>query len=417
MLNNLEREYNKLQESLGFYFGRAVSSPLIPPEHVYFSLTNRCNLRCQMCGISKNPNRIEDELPTPKVEEIILQVKDLGVRHLILSGGEPLLRQDIVDIVEFATANGIDMVDIISNGVLLNDNIIQELIRAKLNHITISLDGLSQINNQIRGDAAFEKAEENIDKLNYYKSTHKSLSPTVGINFTIMDKNIADMLPMVEFARSKKCNIIVFQPVLFNNIKMYEKKKNILWPSGANIVKLREIITKAVNLKNSSDDVCIYTDTKVLEMLPDYFKGKKAGKDFKCYEAIKRIVITYDGILWSCVGTYGDLKKNTLKEIWFSEEAMAVRNKVKSCNEHCLQDCVYFPSNVLGQAKGFLKKINCLSREEKDKTKNSLLDKIDYYGEALSARNRNAFLKPLKIIDFSYELRNLDLIRKEIDKL
>jgi MoaA/NifB/PqqE/SkfB family radical SAM enzyme len=285
-----------------------------------------------------------------------------------------------------------------------------------LNHITISLDGLSQINNQIRGDAAFEKAEENIDKLNYYKSEHKSFFPTVGINFTIMDRNIEDILPMVEFARAKKCNIVVFQPVLFNNIRMYEKKKNVLWPSGANIVKLQEIIKEVIKLKNSLEDIYIYTDTRVLEMLPDYFKGKKAGKDFKCYEAIKRIVITYDGILWSCVGTYGDLKKNTLKEIWFSDAAIGVRNKVKGCREHCLQDCVYFPSNILEQAKIFLKKINCLSQEEKVKVKNSLSERIDYYRASLVTKNRNPFLKPLKIVDFSCELRNLYLLRGEIER-
>lgn len=417
MENNLEREYSKLEESLGFYFGRVISYPMVPPEHVYFSLTNRCNLRCKMCTIPTTPSKVEDELSVSKIKDIISQVKELGVRHLILSGGEPLLRKDLSEIVGFATSNNIEMVDIITNGVLLDDGIIQSLIKLRLNHITISLDGLQDTNDEIRGEAAFTESEKNIDKLNYYKLKYKSFFPTIGINFTIMDKNIDDILPMIEFARAKKCNIIAFQPILFNNTKMYEKKKNILWPSRVNIYRLQEIIKKVVGLKNSLNDIYIYTDKKILEVLPDYFKGKRPGNNFKCYEAIKRIVITHEGILWSCVGMYGDLKKRNLKEIWFSEEAMKARNKVNDCREHCLQDCVYFPSNILEQTKGFLEKINCVSKEGKLKIKNNLLNRIDYYRNALDTKNTNRFSKLLKFVYFSSELRNLYLIRKEIERL
>lgn len=150
MDNNLEREYNKLQESLGFYFGRVISYPLIPPEHVYFSLTNRCNLRCKMCGIPQNSSEIEDGLSITKIKDITLQIKEMRIKHLIFFGGEPLLKEGLVEIVEFATAKDIEMVDIITNGILLSDDIIQKLIRVKLNHITTIINVEEDIFKELR---------------------------------------------------------------------------------------------------------------------------------------------------------------------------------------------------------------------------------------------------------------------------
>lgn len=418
MNDHLEKEYLALEEKLGFYFGRLISYPLIPPEHVYFSLTNRCNLRCKMCDIPKNPSRIEDELPTSKIKDIILQIKDMQIKHLIFSGGEPFLKEDLCEIVEFAVANNIEMVDIITNGILLDDYIIQNLIKIKLNHITISLDGLRETNDEIRGKGVFDKAETNIDKLNYYKSKYNSHFPTVGINFTILDKNIDDILPMIEFARVKRCNIVVFQPILFNNTKMYEKRKNSLWPTESNILKLKEIIKKIVNLKSMLDNPYIYTDIAVLEAIPNYFKGKRLGISFKCYEAIKRLVITYDGKLWSCIGVYGDLKRDDLKKIWFSKKAMRIRGKVKRCKAHCLQDCIYFPSDILRDVREFLRKLGqTMNDVRKEKVKDRLLRKIEHYTNILSAERKPLFLNFFRGLNIRKEIDNLRSIKKEIIKI
>jgi MoaA/NifB/PqqE/SkfB family radical SAM enzyme len=414
-MNDLEKKYREFEEKLGFYFGRAASYPLIPPEHVYFPLTNRCNLRCQMCDISKNPSSIEEELSTDKIKEIIAQIKDMGIKHIIFSGGEPLLRQDLFEIIQFSVEKSIEMVDLITNGMLLNDDIIQRLIKLKLNHITISLDGLEENNDSIRGRGVFKNAENNIDKFNFYKSKYNSGSPTIGINFTIMDKNINDILPMVDFARGKGCNLILFQPILFNNTKMYEKRKNILWLSPASIVKLEGIIQQLIELKDESGGVFIYTDANVLRALPGYFEGKRPAGAFKCYEGIKRIVITYNGKLWSCLGIYGDLKTNRLQDIWLSKEAQAIRDKAKKCKEHCLQDCVYFPSNIKDQLNTFLKMIDNTGELEGVDFKNRLVGKIKHYIEAAYLRNKKTLLNISKNYAFDKEIKFFHPIIKKLE--
>jgi MoaA/NifB/PqqE/SkfB family radical SAM enzyme len=414
MDKHIEWACNLLEDNMGFFAGRALGRPVIPPEHVYFSLTNRCNLRCLMCGIAKSPNRVEDEFSTEQVQDIVLQVRDLGVKHLILSGGEPLLRPDLAQIVAFASQHINGMVDIISNGVLLEDDRIAQLIEARLNHITISLDGLQRVHNSIRGTGTFEKIEKNIDLLNHYKTKYKTPYPTIGINLTIMDNNIEEMVPLIEFARRKRCNIIVFQPVLFDNVQMQEKRRNSLWPNRERIAVLEKVIKQVQELKSQSRDVYIYTDASVLEAIPRYFKGERPGNTFKCYEAFKRIVITYDGHVWSCMGVYGDLKKRSLSEIWFSQEAAQVRKQVKQCRNHCLQDCVYFPSNVVAQTRQLLHRSEGAASGDQTIMRARLAGKADTYVALLSGEIGSSLVERFRRLGLARELAHLQAVRREI---
>lgn len=400
---------------LGYYLGRMMSYPLIPPEHVYFSLTNRCNLRCRMCAIDKTP-AIENELSVSEIEAIILQIKDLGVKHLILSGGEPLLREDLTTIVEFASKHILGRIDIITNGMLFNNQLIENLLKTKLNHITFSIDGLKKTNDEIRGDGSFDKAINNIKKLNDHKVKKGLLFPTLGINFTVMNNNISQIFPMIEFARAIGCNCIVFQSLLSNNIKMYEKYKNDLWPSETSLVELEKIIPQVLRLKETLTDFEICTDKTIFDFMPEYFKGIALQHKFKCYEAIKRIVVGYDGKVWSCAGIYGDLKEKSLKEIWFSKEAENIRNTVRQCSEHCLQDCVHVSLDIFFELKMFLEKIEPKQVQEKAHIRETLLEQLAYYENILSNKRSSFFLGSFRPDDVKQGIDDLNLIKEAIKK-
>jgi len=408
----LERELIKVEDMIGFSASRIISRPLVPPEHVYFSLTNRCCLRCIMCDIPKSPGRQEDELNTDEIKKIILQIKDLGVKHLIFSGGEPLLREDLTELIRFSRESAIPWVDIITNGTLCNDEVARSLIGSGLNHVTISLDGISEVNDAIRGKGSFAKSVEAIDKLNYYKEKMKVTRPSIGINFTIMNKNINDMLKIVDFAKNKKCNTIVFQPVLMSNVSMYERKKNALWPAAEEMPLLEENICKLVDIKEKTKGILIYTDSAILKSIPGYFRGKKPGRRFKCYEGIKRIVITCDGKLWSCKGLYGDLKKENLKQIWFSIQVQKIRDAVHKCKAHCLQDCVYFPMDISGQVKHFLLAIG--DGQDNTHARERIISRIDYCISELLKRAKPIFLS--NFYQKRLEVHKLNVLKKEISK-
>ncbi len=335
----LKRTWLGLKRKIDYYFSRILSYPFCPPEFIYLSLTNRCNLRCKMCSIPNAPTRIEDELSTKECKTIISQAVDLNIDHVIFSGGEPLLRTDIFELMRYAVDKKIKMVDIITNGILINVDVAKKLIVSGVNHITISIDGLNETGDFIRGNGVVKGAVEAIDILN--ECRQGKLFPTLGINFTIMDCNINQILPMVSFARDKKCNFIIFQPMMADNTNMQDRKKNELWVKEENIPKLKEVIGEVLRLKKVYLDLLVNVDDKILEWIPSYFAGRPLGKMFTCYEGIARIVITCSGDLWSCRGLYGNLRRQTLQNCWHSNKAKKIRQLVKQCNDQCLQNCVH----------------------------------------------------------------------------
>lgn len=408
---DLYKEYRTLEGSLGFYFGRLMAHPLIPPEHVYLSLTTRCNLSCKMCGVYKYPSSTDDELSLQEIKDVILQIKKMKIWHLIFSGGEPLLRKDFLAIAEFASWN-IKEVDVITNGVLFDDELIQQIIKLQLNHVTFSLDGLKSTNDKIRGSGVFDVVKKNINRFNYYKTRKGSEFPTLGINYTVMGENIDDILPMITFARVNGVNAILFQPLLFNNLKMEERKINEMWPSEDKIAKLEQVIDTIIKLKIYLDNFVICSDDQLLRAMPAYFRGKLKEDEFKCYEAIKRVTVTCDGKLWSCMGQYGDLRKENLRNAWFSTEATEARKKIGACKEHCLQDCVFSPLDLSDNIGKFLQKLS--NNLEKKEIAKKLLEKVIFYKKfvltVLEDKNRQGDQR----LALEKELNNLDSLYKKI---
>jgi len=340
MNNKLEikRSWLFLKRNCGHYFSSIFNYPMYPPEHVYFSLTNKCNLRCKICRISKVLTNEDDELTTEEWKEIIDQVVDMKINHIIFSGGEPLLREDIFDLIAYAVDKKIKLVDVTTNGILIDETVAKKLVDIGVNPVTISIDGLEETNDFIRGKGSFQKAMRAFDFINKYRNSNL---PMLGINFTITDFNIDQILPVIDLARNKKCNFFLLQPMLSDNTNMQARRKNELWVSGKNISELKKVIRKVLKLKRSLRNLSIRVNNRVLEMIPAYFIGQPLSRNLRCFEGIVRIVICLNGDLWSCRGIYGNLRNNSLENCWFSSRAKKIRQEVKQCKNHCLQNCIY----------------------------------------------------------------------------
>lgn len=330
-----------IKKRAGYYFSRLLSYPLVIPEQAYFSLTGRCNLKCKMCNVVRDSDSSELELSTDECKKMINEIARLGIDHLVLSGGEPLMRQDLFELIGYASKR-IRLVDMITNGQLIDNGTAARLISSGLRHITFSLDGLEKSHDAVRGKGVFKKTIESIDLVNKHKNSFGY--PTTAINFTIMGQNAEDILPVLELAKVKKVSYVLFQPVLYNNKKMWERLvNNSLWVKECEVPRLREVIQELLRRKMFPETVFINVETNVLKMIPDYFLGQGLSCRVKCYEGIVRIVIGHGGDLWSCQGVYGNLKERSLVDCWFSKKAREIRMKTKRCQRHCLQPCICFP--------------------------------------------------------------------------
>ena len=165
------------------------------------TLTNRCNVNCLYChhdGMVKS----HDEMTADELYTICKIAKKIGVRKIRLSGGEPLLKKDIVEIVEKIASLGFKDISMTTNGVLL-EKYAQDLKDAGLDRVNVSLDTLNR------------KTFEFITKKDYLEDAKRGILKAVEvglypvkINMVIMkDINQDEIDDMFEFC--KKNNIVL----------------------------------------------------------------------------------------------------------------------------------------------------------------------------------------------------------------
>ena len=109
------------------------------PISVMIGLTYRCQCQCVHCCSAGNPVRKEDELTTAEIRRVIQEAKDIGVLKVRFFGGEPLLREDIFELVRYAAEAGL-ITSMDTNGELLSRETAQQLRAAGMCEIDISLD-------------------------------------------------------------------------------------------------------------------------------------------------------------------------------------------------------------------------------------------------------------------------------------
>jgi len=115
---------------------RKVNVP--PPKYLVLEITNRCNLNCIHCSVRAN-ERLDNELTTTEWKDLITTLAEMGVEAVGLSGGEPLLRNDVFDLASHALDQGL-LVGLVTNGLLLNRGIVEKIKKMNLD-VQISLDG------------------------------------------------------------------------------------------------------------------------------------------------------------------------------------------------------------------------------------------------------------------------------------
>lgn len=149
---------------------------------VVWNSTRRCNLKCVHCYSSSQNVKYSDELTTEQGKELIDNLASFGSPVLLVSGGEPLMREDLPELLRHAIDKGMRAV-ISTNGTMITREKARIFGKIGLSYVGVSLDGMQKIHDRFRGVAgAFDKAMRGIR--NCLDEGIK-----VGIRFTITGKN------------------------------------------------------------------------------------------------------------------------------------------------------------------------------------------------------------------------------------
>lgn len=162
----------------------------IMPLRYSLELTYKCNLNCPYCYIGENRNK--SELTTQEWFDIIDQIPFYS--FITLVGGEVFLRKDFLPIFEKASKKTFGKVNIISNGILLTEEIMDSFIKNKLLLLSISLDGYGANHDKNRCQTGiFDKI---INNLELFNSKRKNNKPMLDIKTVVLENNLDDLVEL-----------------------------------------------------------------------------------------------------------------------------------------------------------------------------------------------------------------------------
>lgn len=158
---------------------------MIKALSINWEITRQCNLRCTYCRVNGGLAE-KHELTKKDILKIIDELKKNNFRHLKFTGGEPLVRKDFWEIVEYAHKKGL-LVSLISNGMLIDDRMINKF-KKYISIVAISLDSVDSLTNQKLGRGDSNIVTENIRKLVKNGLHVKILSTITKINKDQIDE-------------------------------------------------------------------------------------------------------------------------------------------------------------------------------------------------------------------------------------
>ncbi len=171
-------------------------------KKVVFELLTYCNLSCSYC-LYREKKHVKIPLPIHQIYRLIDKFSSENIERLVLTGGEPTLHPNFIDISKYAMLY-IPRVSVCTNGVIIGKHIEKEIIRLNFSSYTISIDShIGEIHDKIRGSqGAFEKAMGFIEKL-------RQKGKNISIHITLHIDNLDYVNDTVDFARGFSNNIVV----------------------------------------------------------------------------------------------------------------------------------------------------------------------------------------------------------------
>lgn len=175
---------------------------------VQWHITSRCDYCCSHCYEGNDSDNKCDDFSTEYCYEIIDKISDwsdyLNIKiRMNLTGGDPLIRKDIYDIIEYCKEKEF-MVGILGNPDRLNDSVVEKLKKSGISRYQISLDGTEKTHDYLRNHVgAFKKS---INAINTLKK-HSILSVVM---FTVTRKNMNDLIPLIDIVDNLKVSIFDF---------------------------------------------------------------------------------------------------------------------------------------------------------------------------------------------------------------
>ncbi len=318
---------------------------------LFLEVTLRCNAKCEHCGSSCGYEIPKDEISADELKKALLEIHEkYGAQNVFINvtGGEPLMRQDLFDIMEYASNLGYHW-GMTTNGMLINEKVIEDFRRTNLQSISISLDGLKETHEKFRKvPNSYEKIMRAIDLLKGLETLlHLQISTAANM------KNLGELEDIYKVLLDK--GIKEWRVMCVDPIGRAYKNDEILLNKEGMLYMLNFIREKRLEGKMIVDYDC------------SHYLGLKYEKElrkhgFVCGAGIFVGSILSNGDICVCPNVrkkelvQGNIKKDSFVDVWenkfeqFRKKRITTNEKCKKCKsfKYCRGDSFHtwdFDSN------------------------------------------------------------------------
>ena len=327
-----------------------LGSPLVNPEVLQISLTNRCNLNCKFCSVHKYITSKKEEMALEDIKNIVTMAKkQFNIKELILTGGEPLLiGDDIVKISEFAYKKNISVI-LTTSGFFLQ-KYAHSLAKAGISHFHISIDGLKDMHNYLRNSSeSFDRAVNSIKYLVKIKHMY-NYKYSIGVGTLILKDNINQIYELYNYADDLGVDTFDLLCYLPDNTEFSVTKQTPLWPDFGDVDKIDSIYKKIIGTKTKNIQL---NSSFNISLACKYYRRTMHHENWRCFAGFKNFFVTmsdpkkqgwFEPCLFMCKA-HIPLKDYDydLKKVWHSDQAREARIAIKNCQAYCYQTCFSLP--------------------------------------------------------------------------
>lgn len=287
---------------INYFYNKAFR--LNQPVSVVIELTTLCNLRCEHCYIPSFTNR---GMSFEQVKKLLLELRELGVVNVTITGGEILLRKDLFEIIKFARSLYM-RVFLLSNGTLLTEAIVEKLASLYVSEFSTTIFSMnSDIHDSITGSEG--SLNHLLKNLNFFKKTNIQ----VRVKTPLMKKNLSDFLDVKKYAEEHGFDFAV-SPLIFSKSDGNETPKELRIKDSELISAIKDIDSITRNNHLTEQEV-------------------------SCAALFYSFAIDCNGYVYPCNSFFykvGNVFEKNVKEIWYESKEL---NKIKSIKKADLQVC------------------------------------------------------------------------------